>query len=250
MTDGLALARASKAVVNGVGGAFMTASESKAAAKGGGYRGWPFYFAGRAGVLGAAPVEVVEAALPFHSPDLLRWSWESGLAVRPIDETATRYAGVCHDWGRHHFADVAGVERLAELGEQVLLAVDDAGWPLYAGWRARPLPDDDPPARAAHVLHLMREHRGAAHLCALRVARLTPLEAMVSGPGGVANATFFGWSEPDVAGVVLDDDLRARRAHAEELTDELAAPAYAGLDAAAGDELVDLLERAGAAAAR
>ena len=60
----------------------------------------------------------------------------------------------------------------------------------------------------------------------------------MAGPGGGRNAAFFGWSEPLPAAT---DELRSRRARAEELTDELVSPAYAVLDDSAADELVALL---------
>jgi hypothetical protein len=249
VSDGLAVARAAKPYVTGLGGAFMTSEEAKAAGKEGGYRGWGLYFAGRGGVLGPAPVEVVVAAFGFHAPDLVQHGWATGLAVRPVAETVTRYAAVCHAWGRHRWSALAGVERLADLAARVLDVADSTSWPLYAGWCAVPLPDD-PPARAAHLLHVLREHRGGAHGSALRVEGLTPLEAIVSGPGGPANATFFGWSQDQVAATRVDDAVGSRRARAEELTDALVAPAYAALAPAEADELVALLGAAEAATAR
>lgn len=67
----------------------------------------------------------------------------------------------------------------------------------------------------------------------------------MAGPGGGRNAAFFGWSEPLPEAT---DELRSRRARAEELTDELVAPAYAVLDHAAGEELMALLAGAQATA--
>jgi len=239
VTDCIATAQAAAAVVAGRGGAFMISSEAKAAAKDGGYRGWALYFAGRGGVLGPAPVEVVESLFPFHSPELLRPGWEAGLAVRPVAETVARYADACRAWGRRHYADLPGAERLAELMARVVDAVDPAGWPLFAGWRRIELAADAP-ARVAQLLHLLREHRGGAHLSALRLAGVTPLEAILAGPGGHGNATFFGWPEPLP---VVDEEVAARRRRAEELTDELAGPGYGALSSDEAAELLDLLEK-------
>jgi hypothetical protein len=243
VSRGTDTAAAAKPAVTGLGGAFMISSEAKAAGKEGGYRGWALYFAGRAGVLGPAPVEVVEAAVGFHAPELVQSAWAAGLAVRPVEETVERYVDVCRAWGRRHYSAVDGVERLAELLERVVAAADPLGWPLYAGWRAVALPDDAP-ARVAQLLHVLREHRGGAHLSALRVARLSPLEAILAGPGGPGNAAFFGWVEPYPT---IDEDTRARRARAEELTDELVGPAYDVLSAEESRELLALLERLRAA---
>ena len=95
MIDGLAAARATREAVVALGGGFMISAEAKAAGKEGGYHGWSLYCAGRGGVLGPAPAEVVVAAFGFQSPRLVRPAWESGLAVRPVEETVVRYVEVC-----------------------------------------------------------------------------------------------------------------------------------------------------------
>ena len=240
MSPGTGTAAAAKPVVIGLGGAFMISSEAKAAGKEGGYRGWALYLAGRGGVLGPAPVEVVESVFAFHAPELLRAGWAAGLAVRPVEETVARYVDVCHAWGRRHYSGLDGAERLAELLGRVVDAADPLGWPLYAGWRSVGLPAD-PPARVAQLLHVLREHRGGAHLSALRLARISPLEAIVAGAGGPRNAAFFGWAEPYPA---IDEGVLARRTRAEELTDELVGPAYDVLSPDEARELLALLSRA------
>lgn len=242
---GRGTAAATRAAVAGLGGSFMISPEAKAAGKEGGYRGWELYAAGRGGVLGAAPVEVVEAVFGFHAPALLGPAWAGGLAVRPLEQTVQRYVEVCHAWGRRRYSGLAGAHRLAELLAAVVDAASPLGWPLYAGWLrlARPA---DAPAAVAQLTHLLREHRGGAHLAAVRLAGLSPLEAILAGEGGPGNATFFGWTGPFP---VVDDQLRARRARAEELTDELVAPAYGVLSDGESAELVDLLRRAAEAAA-
>ena len=90
MSDGIATARAAAPVVTGRGGGFMISSEAKAAGEDGGYRGWALYLAGRGGVLGPAPIEVVGSLFPFHAPAVLRSGWVAGLAVRPVQETVAR----------------------------------------------------------------------------------------------------------------------------------------------------------------
>jgi hypothetical protein len=240
VTPGLETVVAVTPVVVGLGGGFMISPEMKAAVKDGGYNGWSLYLAGRAGVLGPTTADVVVAALPFHSPDLVTRGWEAGLAVRPVDETVDRYVAVCHEWGRNRYSDVDGVARLADLLARVVDAADPQSDPLYAGWRAVPLPDDAP-ARVCQLLHVLREHRGAAHLSAIRLAELSPVEAIIAGPGGIGNATFFGWSPPWPE---VDEGVQARRAKAEQVTDELVAPAYAVLAPPEATELAELLGRA------
>jgi hypothetical protein len=248
VSDGLAAARAVKDAVVDLGGGFMISPEAKAAGKEGGYHGWALYCAGRGGVLGPAPAEVVVAAFGFLAPGLVRPAWQAGLAVRPVEQTVARYVEVCRAWGRTRWAELAGVARLVELAERVVAAGETAGFPLYAAWRAQPLPDD-PPARAAQLLQVLREHRGGAHLAAVRVVGLRPIEAVVAGPGGAREARFFGW-DGAAASLVVDGDLTARRARAEELTDALVAPAYAALTSDEAIELAALLGAARAAARR
>jgi hypothetical protein len=221
----------------------MISPEAKAAGKDLGLRGRELYVVGRGGAMGDASVASVAAAFPFWEPGLVTGAWESGREKSPVADTVARYAEVCHEWGRNRWAALTGVDRMSELLGVVVGAADPAGLVLFGGWRAYPLPAD-PAARSAQLLHVLREHRGGAHVSAVRVAGLSPLEAVVTASGGPGNTAFFGWTEPlpDVT-----DDLRARHARAEELTDELAAPAYAVLSDDETAELAGLLERAAAA---
>ena len=241
---GVETASRARPAVAGLGGAFMISPEASAEGQDGGFRGRELYVVGRGGALGDATPAAVVAAFGFWEPGLIAGAWEAGRAKAPVPVTLARYAEVCRDWGRHRWADLGEVDRLAEVLGAVVDAADPSGWPLYAGWRAVPLPPDAP-GRAAQLLHVLREHRGGAHLAAVRTAGLTPLEAVVAGPGGPENAAFFGWSEtlPEAT-----DELRSRRERAEELTDELVAPAYDVLDGPAAEDLLRLLEAAQAAA--
>lgn len=246
MTDALDTVVAAKPVVTGLGGAWMISSEAKAAGKEHGYRGWQLYLAGRAGVLGDVSSDVVHATLGFLHPDLVRTGWEAGREVAPLGETVSRYLEVCHAWGRHRCADLAEADRLADLLHAVVRAADPAGWPLFAAWRSQPMPDDGP-GRVVQLLHVLREHRGGAHLAAVRQAGLAPLEAIVAGGGGAANATFFGWPDPLPEPT---DAHRSRLAAAEAATDTQVAPAYAVLSEDERTELPRLLRAAAVAARR
>ena len=236
MTASLATAAAAKATVVSLGAGFMISPEAKAAGKAGGYRGWELYMAGRAGVLGDAPATVVAAALGFFDPEMVRRNWEAGRAVRPVAEAVARYTEVCRDWGRNRWGAVDDLDRLCDLMARVVDAADPSGLPVFAGWRAQPLPGDAP-GRAAQLLHVLREHRGGAHLVAVRACGLSPVQAVVTGPDA-EEAIFHGFAEPHPE---PDADLRARRARAEDLTDCLAAPAYAVLDDAEAADLLRLL---------
>jgi hypothetical protein len=101
--------------------------------------------------------------------------------------------------------------------------------------------------RGGPVGHVLREHRGGAHLAAVRQAGLAPLEAIVAGSGGPVNATFFGWPEPFPEPT---EELRTRLASAGAATDAQVAPAYAVLSADERAELPRLLAAAARSARR
>jgi hypothetical protein len=73
-------------------------------------------------------------------------------------------------------------------------------------------------------IHVLREHRGACHLAAVRLSGLTARTAMVIDLG-VDQATHYGWPEPPPVAATLIP----RRQRAEQLTDELQAPLYSTL---------------------
>ena len=230
------------ALVPALGGGFMISRYAKAAAVEQGLDGvWTSYFAGRAGVLGDVDADVVCAALCFYPADVVRAGWQAAQAVVDVRAAGLRYAHACHEWGRGRLDGTDGLARLAELSLQVVRQADVAGLPLFAAWRALPLPAD-PPARAAHALHLLREHRGGLHAAAVLTGGLTPLQAILAGPGGKANASFFGWTGPfeDAA------PYAELRAQAERRTQEAASRAYAVLDDAELAELASGLEMAAA----
>jgi Helix-turn-helix family len=229
-----------KDALDSLGGGFMISPETRQAAKETGLRGWEMYFAGRAGVLGEVDGSVVAAALAFFPVEFTRARWDSARSkIRP-PAAAERFAAACHQWGRARLSGFTGAERLADLMDTVAGSAGLVGLPLFAGWATVPRPDD-PPARVARGAHLLREHRGGLHTVAVLATGLTPVEAIVAGPYGAENARFFQWAEPYPP---LDDELRRRRVRAEDLTDDMVAPAYAVLSKAEAAELVDLLSEA------
>ena len=112
--------------------------------------------------------------------------------------------------------------------------------PLFAGWRAiadaydESSPDDGP-GRLALWLQTAREHRGGAHLVAVLAEGVPPLNALVSGRNGPANAQFFGWPEPWPDPAEYADAMQA----AERRTDALVVPAFAVLTDEERAELCD-----------
>jgi len=232
--DSASFAAAVGTYISDLGGGFMISAQAKAFGKDNGLRGRQAYVLGRGSVLGDVDADVVTSAFGFWPADVVRESWDAARAVMSVADARAGYSAACHDWGVAHYSSFAGAARLAELLEWIVDGTDVAGLPLYAGWRAVPLPHD-PAARLAQLMHLLREHRGGLHLVAVVALGLTPLQAILSGKGGTGNATFFGWEEPfeDISGHLV------ARSEAEALTDRLVAPAY---DVLGHDERVELLE--------
>ena len=227
-----------------LGGAFMISREAKAYSAEVGLTGWAPYFRGRFGVLGDVDADVVASAAGFFPLETVRTAWEAGAGLSPAT-AAARYAAVAHDFGRRKLADFAESARLAELLQAIVDGGDVVGAPLFAGWRAMRLPEDDR-ARVIQLAHVVRELRGGLHIVAVLASGISPLEAVVSGTSavlrdGAPNAEFFGWARPYPE---VTEEIRRRRTEAERLTDELIAPAFAALDKTEGDELVALLEKA------
>jgi hypothetical protein len=237
-------AAAVKNAVLELGGAFSQDPRTMRQARQIGLTGWAFYVAGRAGALGDVGADTAAAAMAFIAAEAVRDGWDAARKVAAPDVIAGHNLGECRRWGEENLATFYGVSRLVDLAERVVIDADAAGLPLFAAWRAMsadPTGSADPPgARAAVLLHLLREHRGAAHILAVRASALSPLEAIVSGPDGEAGATAFGWQPPYPPFA----PLVRKRAWAEALTDRIAGEAYRALDPGERAELVGLLTAA------
>jgi len=233
-------AAAVKAAVMTLGGAFSDDPKTMRRARQIGLTGWAFHVAGRGGALGDVRADTVAAALGFIAPEAVRDGWDAARKVAPPEEIAAHNLAECCRWGREHLEMFCGVARLVELAEQVVVGAEAAGMPLFAAWRAMPLPEDSPGARAAVLAHLLMEHRGQAHLLAIRASGLTPLEAIIAGPEGETGATALGWQPP----YPHFEPLVRRRSWAEALTDRIAGEAYRVLDPTERQELVELMETA------
>jgi hypothetical protein len=234
-----ATAAAAAAPIGALGGAFMI---SRATLKKGPAmglpKGWAFYFGGRGGVLGDVVPDVVAAAFVFFPVETVRTHWLEARAVLDPAAAAAAYAEACQAWGREHLSEIADLDRLVELLRRVIADISPAGAPLFAGWRALPLPQDEPGA-AAHMLQVLREFRGAMHGVAVLAEGLTPLEAVLIS-GGEANASFFGWEAP----YPEVEELRDKHRAAEKRTDHMAARAFTSLYDGERRELIGLLEEA------
>lgn len=231
--------------IGDLGSRFMLHAETMEAGKEAGYpNGFAYYMAGRGGVLGDVDPDVVYSAFMFFNPAIVTKMWNAGVAVAGASSAAASYAESCARWGRARLQGMERAGRLAELLEKVVAAADSAGLSLFAGWRAVPLPADAP-ARAYHLIHVVRELRGSAHVAAVVAAGLTGLEAVLVGEGGSeALAQLHGWpgESPEGRG-----HLRPRWERAEKDTSEhMERLLERSLDDAERAELVALLDEAAA----
>lgn len=226
-----------------LGGAFMISREARVFGDTTGVAGFQgAYTRGRGGVLGDVDADVVTAAFGFFEPAGVRAAWES--VQMSAADAAEGYMLACREFGQRKLAAFEHADRLAELLRRVVDAAPCTGVPLFAGWRALPVPED---GRAAvlQLTHVLRELRGGLHLIAVMSNGLTPLQAILvagspiyDGPG---HAKFLGWAEPFET---VTDDVRVRWEAAEKLTDELIAPCFEVLDESERDELGALMLQA------
>lgn len=237
-----------KGPIGDLGGAWMSSPEEEAASAAAELDGWQLYYLGRHGVLGDVDPDVVLAAAYIFPADHVRAEWATARSVMTPHEALERYLAVCHQWGETRLAGLSDAARLAELGQRVIDASDVIGLPLFAGWRALPVPSGDDEVsvarRCGHVCQVLREHRGACHGVAMTALQLDPLTAILANPEGgrpEENALEYGWQPPFP---VPSDADRALRVEVEELTDDLVARAY---DALTRDELAELVHLLNAA---
>ncbi len=226
---------------------------------------WDGYFAARAAPLGRVPAQVVHAAF---------YSFADGEAARHIPSAweAIPPEASFEAWRRGSAASLRrilgeepagspGLARAADLTTAAATSGPTEGRVMYAGWRALPVPGD-PVTRLWHSATMLREHRGDGHVAALLGARIGGTEAHVLSAleQGIHPPESFGRIHhlPKERLVAVMDGLRERglvdtdgrftdagretKHRIEDLTDELAAPPYDALTAAAFDELVAELE--------
>ena len=235
-------ARRTAAPIVTVGGRFMLDPATTERGEKFGLDFGGFYGLGRGGVLGAVDADVVSSIFVFFNPDMVRGIWESARAKRAPADAAAAYAEACAAWGRDHLGGATGLDELAPLLDRVVAAASPIGAPLFAGWRAMPLPDDAA-GRVMQQLHVLREFRGGLHGVAVLAAGLSPLDALIANNS--AMAPMFGWPEP----YPDPEPFRPAYAEAEATTTRLVAPAFDVLDAEERDRLVALLDGVAATAA-
>ncbi|WP_433298125.1 SCO6745 family protein [Actinoplanes sp. CA-030573] len=219
-------------------GAFAESPQTLRRARLLGLSGWAYHVSARAGALGEVRPETVAAAIGFIAPEAVIDGWEATAKTSAPVEVATWHQHELCKWGIEQIGGFPRLGRLLELSGRVVDAVEHAGLPLFAAWRAMPVPDQTPGARAAVILHLLHEHRLGVHLVAVRASGLTPLQAIIAGPEGETGAVAFGWQPPyPPAGPIV-----RRLMWADSVADAIAGQAYAALDMGERIEFVGLLE--------
>lgn len=173
-----------------------------------GLEGMASYFASRAAPMGAVGPATVEATFYNFSRrsihDALPAAWD---VASPTQVVETRFA-VAGDALRAMIGeevDGAGMVRAAALLRRVAEAADAPGRPLGAANAALDWPEA-PHLQLFHAITVLREYRGDAHVAALVLAGIGPVETLVldvaSGrskmPGAMAQAT-RGWSDDEWA---------------------------------------------------
>jgi hypothetical protein len=227
-----------KASVATIVGAFAESPQTLRRARLLGLSGWAYHVSARAGALGDVRPETVAAAIAFIAPEAVTEGWEATAKSSQPSEVATWHLRELCTWGVEQVGGFPRLGRLLELAERVLSEVDPAGLPLFAAWRAMPVPSQEPGARAAFLLHLLHEHRQGVYVIAVRAGGLTPLEAIIAGPEGETGAVALGWQSPyPPAGPLV-----RRLMWAESVANALAGQAWATLDRPERVELAGLLE--------
>jgi hypothetical protein len=219
-----------------VPGSFMTAASTYERGAELGFQGADFYLAGRAGVLGDVPADVVVAALVFFAPRTVHDAWARSAAVMSRQRAGAEWLASGYAWAAEHLPDDVDWDTVAALLAPVVQSAPAACAPLFAALRTFDEPEE-PKALALHRLNAVRELRGALHGAAVLTVGLTPVEAVVVRTPKMLRA--FGWPEPHPDA----EPLHARWSLAEARTDRMLGRSLAALDDDERSELVDLLTK-------
>jgi hypothetical protein len=167
-------------------------------------------------MLGEVDSAVVAAAMGWFNPDLVNAMYEEGTSVAGATTAADRMFEAHALWGRDHLSELE-LAGFVELAGRLVDGASGGGLPLFVAWRSHARVEDVP-GRAAQLLQVLREWRGANHLVATTGVGLSPLEAILTNEGE-GQASFFGWQEP------FADVSNVRHLHdeAEATTDRLCA---------------------------
>lgn len=216
-----------------IGGAYYFEPETFEVAERVGLDGMQAYVLGRGGVLGDVDPAVVASAFGYFNPAMIDEVWRSAVARVSPRRGADLYAEACEGFGRAKLAGGPDLSPLCTALDEVRRAIDPRGLPFYAAHAVQPLPDD-PPGRVMRLIALLREWRGAAHLAAVIACGLDPKTAhYLRRPHDMG---LFGWDEDEIVPVTEADRQALRQA--DELTDQMVAPAYDTLKPPVVDDLL------------
>lgn len=231
-------------LIGQLGAAFYFVPETMERGKELGLGGMEFYMLGRGGTMGNCDASVVSAAFGYFNPAFLTKVWGDAAAKCDPHTAGTAHLECCANLGRAKLSGVAGLEALAAALEKVNAAADPDGLALYAAISSEPLATDLP-GRVMQLIAILREHRGSAHLIALRAVGMPTKVAHASKRPEMWKA--FGYPEDEMP--TLTDADRAKLDQAETITDAIVEPAYAVLSDAERSALVDGLKAVQAALA-
>jgi hypothetical protein len=233
----LETAKALASPVGYLGGSWMTDPATYEHGEAAGVKGRGFYFVGRGAAMGDVGAEVVAAAMAFFPWEQVTTFYAEGRSQLAPSQALEAFSTALWNWGRKRLSSASNLDRTAQLLARVVDGADAAGRPLFAGWREAPRPTD-PAALTIHLLHVLRELRGGTHAIAVFASGITPVEAAVVRAELMprfGTAESMGWAAPIPE---CTDELRARRAAAEELTDQMMAVTFAILSDSDRAELV------------
>jgi hypothetical protein len=233
------IAERTRPTVTTLGAHFMLDGATYAVGGDAGFNGMDFYGAGRAGVLGEVPADVVAASFVFFNPTVVDAAWEGSRDVMSRAAASELFAGCLVTWAEAHLDDDVDWARLADLAGQIVDSASVGGAPVFAGWRALPVPSE-PKAAAVHQLNVLRELRMARHGSAVTALGLDIRTVVWHASPGMA--PIFGWDE-----IAIPDDLPAKWDEAETLTNRATDHDYAVLSAVEADEFAALCEAAATA---
>ncbi|WP_284744595.1 SCO6745 family protein [Amycolatopsis sp. RTGN1] len=218
------LANRIRAVVQVLGGRFMTSPELAAVEAEVGLPPRSLYVRGRSAVLGDVPPKVAAELFGIFPHWLFDFVLPPATAALDAPAAVCAYAESSARWSRVSLSAVSEPGRLAELLFRVVDAADASGLALFAGWKnaSRPLEDVE---RLGFALMVFRELRGGLHFAALRAMGLSVPEAVIADPeGGRERLLRTAWpaeaADELVAAASRKPDLRDRWQRAESLTDD------------------------------
>lgn len=207
-----------------MGGVYMMSPVAGSNGEDAGLDFFGYYALGRGGVLGDVDGQTVADAFYFFSPELVKSVWDTNKPNHDPRNVAAHYAEGCAAWGREQLSGIDGLDDFTKLAERVAQAAEPTpSSSLFAGWREMPLPDDAAGRAAVQCILVLRELRGGAHVEAVKRVGLEPRQAVATNSPHMYQ--LFGWTDemPDA------EPHKAKAADAEDITDDLVAPAFAPL---------------------